>query len=110
MPMGRPSALRCKGRLTAGCPLQRRRKRGEPVGQAHRRRRVLGIVLEPRLTPTALADGDAPRQDKGEMLVEIGHLDPQLRPHSDDPNFWATWTGAKTTEFTWESVVAHWLS
>lgn len=43
-------------------------------------------------------------------LVDIGHLDSALRPHSDDPAFWATWTGAQQTEFTWDAVVEHWLS
>lgn len=43
-------------------------------------------------------------------LVEIGNLDKGQRPHSDDPQYWDTWTGAKHVEFSWQSVVNHWTS
>ncbi|WP_081600199.1 ATP-binding protein [Cellulosimicrobium cellulans] len=43
-------------------------------------------------------------------LVEVGHLERSQRPHSDDPRYWDTWTGAKLVDFEWEQVVDHWTS
>ena len=43
-------------------------------------------------------------------LVEVGHLEPDQRPQSEDPRFWATWSGEATVDFTWEAVVQHWCS
>lgn len=43
-------------------------------------------------------------------LVEVGHLDRCQRPHSDDPQYWDTWTGSKPIKFDWQTVVDHWTS
>lgn len=43
-------------------------------------------------------------------LVEVGHLQREQRPQSDDPKFWDSWTGAETIDFSWEAVVRDWTS
>lgn len=43
-------------------------------------------------------------------LVEIKHLAANQRPNSDDPLYWATWTGSRQVDFSWDSVVEHWIS
>jgi uncharacterized protein len=43
------------------------------------------------------------------VLVEIRELDPDHRPRSEDPKFWAVWTGAESRPIDWQAIEADWL-
>lgn len=42
------------------------------------------------------------------LLLKVRDLLPDQRPSSDDPQFWATWTGAKATSIDWGHLAAEW--
>ena len=44
------------------------------------------------------------------VLVEMTELPENHRPHSDDPDFWAVWTGSEKRPTDWESVAKDWTS
>jgi DNA helicase HerA-like ATPase len=43
------------------------------------------------------------------VLVEIRELRENHRPRSEDPKFWAVWTGEETRAIDWEAIEADWL-
>lgn len=42
------------------------------------------------------------------VLVEMTELDRNQRPQSDDPDFWAVWTGQQEREVDWQAVADDW--
>lgn len=42
------------------------------------------------------------------VMVEMTELDKDQRPHSDDPDFWAVWTGKKERDIEWQTVADDW--
>lgn len=42
------------------------------------------------------------------LLLKVRDLLPGHRPHSDDPEFWATWTGEIPTSVDWAELAAEW--
>jgi uncharacterized protein len=43
------------------------------------------------------------------VLVEIRELAEEHRPRSEDPKFWAVWTGEEERAIDWEAIEADWL-
>jgi DNA helicase HerA-like ATPase len=43
------------------------------------------------------------------VLVQIRHLAQEHRPRSEDPKFWAVWTGAEPRPIDWPAIQADWL-
>lgn len=43
-------------------------------------------------------------------LVEVHELPNHQRPHSADPEFWATWTREKVVDFSWQAVQDRWTA
>ena len=44
------------------------------------------------------------------LLLKVRDLLPEHRPHSDDPEFWNTWTGQKPTSVDWNVLAEEWRS
>lgn len=42
------------------------------------------------------------------VLVEMTELSKDQRPRSDDPDFWAVWTGQKERDVNWQAVADDW--
>lgn len=42
------------------------------------------------------------------VLVQMNNLPEEQRPKSDDPDFWAVWSGQKEREVNWEAIAADW--
>ena len=42
------------------------------------------------------------------VLLEIMNLDPSQRPESEDPDFWAVWTGKERREIDWKVIADEW--
>lgn len=42
------------------------------------------------------------------LMLRVRDLRPEHRPHSDDPEFWATWIGERTPTVDWSGLAAEW--
>lgn len=42
------------------------------------------------------------------VLVQMNNLPEEQRPKSDDPDFWAVWSGQTEREVDWEAIAADW--
>lgn len=42
------------------------------------------------------------------VLAQIRHLEPEHRPRSENPPFWATWTHRRRLKLDWSGVAADW--
>ena len=42
------------------------------------------------------------------VLLEVKKLEEEQRPESEDPAFWAVWTGKEKRDINWEKIVDEW--
>ena len=44
------------------------------------------------------------------VLVKMNELQKEHRPQSDDPDFWAVWTGERECKFNWKEIETDWTT